>query len=143
MKCNINFVNDSKKVLGIIIACSLIIVSGNQLFGQELKKDSINEEENLIDLPWFGKTELEAINDIESQDSLIYSDYIQLSFYYAKLGRDNSKIEELVEKAFKLNSKESCDIYSTMIKSSRNYNIIKLYGNIIAKKLEEYECEFQ
>ena len=103
--------------------------------------ESLNEEKNIIDLPeWFGDDELETIKKIEAQDSLDYSDYIQLAVSYAQLDSDSTKIGTLVEQALNANTKEACKSFVFLLGNQRNWKITSQYKAVVNAKLISFNC---
>jgi len=103
--------------------------------------ESLNEEKNIIDLPeWFGDDELETIKKIEAQDSLDYSDYIQLAVSYAQLDSDSTKIGTLVEQALNANTIEACKSFVFLLGNQRNWKISSQYKAVVNAKLISFNC---
>lgn len=115
--------------------------SSAQLFAQRTDSSQIQNEENLIDLPaWFGNDEREKIETIEAQDSLEWSDYVQLAVSYAELGAEQSVVAKLIDKSLRVGTSESCNMLNFILNNRDEWSITKKYKKVVYTKLEEHDC---
>lgn len=111
-------------------------------YGQEGKK--VEAQENLIDLPsWLTDSERETIREIEAQDIIDWSDYIQLAISYTQLNADGAKIEKLIKSSLEKNTSDSCKLLNFILKNRKSWNLTYKYGQIVSKQLKSYECNNQ
>lgn len=83
---------------------------------------------------------METIRKIEAQDSIEYSDYIQLAVSYAQLDAEESIVEKMIELSLIANWYSSCKMLTSILHARFKWNIATKYGSILSEKLKEYEC---
>ena len=127
-------------VLGFLlfISCS----SDNSTAQSKDMIETSNPETNIIDLPeWIGDNELETIRKIEAQDSIDYSDYIQLAISYAQIDSDSTIISTLVEKALNANTTEACKSLVHILDHQSKWKITSQYKDVVNSKLLSFNCD--
>jgi len=108
-------------------------------YAQNTEEKQDEAEENIIDLPfWFSDTEKETIQKIEAQDTILWSDYVQLAISYAQLNAVDTKIEALIRRALKENTSDSCKMLSFILENKKDWNITKKYGEIVYQQIINY-----